>query len=230
MIEFKSDRIEQLQNEIARELGYDIVHHRLELYGRRRKVQPQRLTNAPAAVNHRRALQAASATTTSNKKKGTHNGRRRHRPDRPWRDGFQPRAQHRRERPSHRRVQPDAGANRRVRRKCRRAQGSHHPLLQHRRSRRRDPAAAPDHRAGAGRQARRRADRAAAPCAVGTRHHHRCRQCQFPRHGAALCGAFGQRPHLHRHGHLRRRGGRAPRPVDHGRRDTRIPTRASRAC
>ena len=38
VIEFKSDRIEHLQNEIARELGYDIVHHRLELYGRRRKV------------------------------------------------------------------------------------------------------------------------------------------------------------------------------------------------
>jgi Fur family transcriptional regulator, ferric uptake regulator len=37
VIEFKSDRIERLQNEIARELGYDIVHHRLELYGRRRK-------------------------------------------------------------------------------------------------------------------------------------------------------------------------------------------------
>jgi Fur family ferric uptake transcriptional regulator len=39
VIEFKSDRIEQLQNEIARELGYDIVHHRLELYGRRSKVR-----------------------------------------------------------------------------------------------------------------------------------------------------------------------------------------------
>jgi Fur family ferric uptake transcriptional regulator len=39
VIEFKSDRIEQLQQEIARELGYDIVHHRLELYGRRRKVR-----------------------------------------------------------------------------------------------------------------------------------------------------------------------------------------------
>src|SRR5262249_9748436 len=37
VIEFKSDRIEKLQNEIARELGYDIVHHRLELYGRRRR-------------------------------------------------------------------------------------------------------------------------------------------------------------------------------------------------
>jgi Fur family ferric uptake transcriptional regulator len=36
VIEFKSDRIEQLQNEIARSLGYDIVHHRLELYGRKR--------------------------------------------------------------------------------------------------------------------------------------------------------------------------------------------------
>jgi Fur family ferric uptake transcriptional regulator len=37
VVEFKSDRIEQLQNEIARELGYDIVHHRLELYGRKCK-------------------------------------------------------------------------------------------------------------------------------------------------------------------------------------------------
>jgi Fur family ferric uptake transcriptional regulator len=37
VIEFKSDRIEQLQDEIARALGYEIVHHRLELYGRRKK-------------------------------------------------------------------------------------------------------------------------------------------------------------------------------------------------
>lgn len=37
VIEFKSERIEQLQNEIAESLGYDIVHHRLELYGRKRQ-------------------------------------------------------------------------------------------------------------------------------------------------------------------------------------------------
>lgn len=37
VIEFKSDRIEQLQDEIARALGYEIVHHRLELYGRKCK-------------------------------------------------------------------------------------------------------------------------------------------------------------------------------------------------
>lgn len=37
VIEFKSDKIEALQDEIARSLGYDIVHHRLELYGRRKK-------------------------------------------------------------------------------------------------------------------------------------------------------------------------------------------------
>lgn len=37
VIEFKSDRIEQLQDEIAKALGYEIVHHRLELYGRKRK-------------------------------------------------------------------------------------------------------------------------------------------------------------------------------------------------
>jgi Fur family transcriptional regulator, ferric uptake regulator len=37
VIEFHSRRIEELQQEIARELGYDIVRHRLELYGRKRK-------------------------------------------------------------------------------------------------------------------------------------------------------------------------------------------------
>lgn len=34
VVEFTSPRIEELQAEIARELGYDIVHHRLELYGK----------------------------------------------------------------------------------------------------------------------------------------------------------------------------------------------------
>jgi Fur family ferric uptake transcriptional regulator len=35
VIEFQSPRIEQLQAEIAAELGYDIEWHRLELYGRK---------------------------------------------------------------------------------------------------------------------------------------------------------------------------------------------------
>lgn len=35
VVEFHSPRIEQLQAEIAAELGYDIEWHRLELYGRR---------------------------------------------------------------------------------------------------------------------------------------------------------------------------------------------------
>ncbi|ALN71566.1 MULTISPECIES: Fur family transcriptional regulator [unclassified Aureimonas] len=35
VIEFRSERIEALQDEIARELGYEIVFHRLELYGRK---------------------------------------------------------------------------------------------------------------------------------------------------------------------------------------------------
>lgn len=39
VIEFHSRRIEELQDEIARSLGYDIVHHRLELYGRKRRRQ-----------------------------------------------------------------------------------------------------------------------------------------------------------------------------------------------
>jgi Fur family ferric uptake transcriptional regulator len=37
VIEFHSEGIEALQNEIARALGYEIVHHRLELYGRKKK-------------------------------------------------------------------------------------------------------------------------------------------------------------------------------------------------
>ena len=37
VVEFRSERIERLQEEIARELGYEIVSHRLELYGRKRK-------------------------------------------------------------------------------------------------------------------------------------------------------------------------------------------------
>jgi Fur family ferric uptake transcriptional regulator len=35
VVEFHSPRIEQLQAEIAAELGYDIERHRLELYGRK---------------------------------------------------------------------------------------------------------------------------------------------------------------------------------------------------
>lgn len=36
VVEFCSDRIERLQAEIAREMGYEIVHHRMELYVRRK--------------------------------------------------------------------------------------------------------------------------------------------------------------------------------------------------
>lgn len=36
VIEFHSEKIEQLQDEIAKSLGYKIVHHRLELYGRKK--------------------------------------------------------------------------------------------------------------------------------------------------------------------------------------------------
>jgi Fur family transcriptional regulator, ferric uptake regulator len=35
--EFRSERIERIQAEIAAEFGYDLVHHRLELYCRKRK-------------------------------------------------------------------------------------------------------------------------------------------------------------------------------------------------
>jgi len=37
VIEFYSDVIERLQEEIAHQLGYDVVHHRLEIYGRKRQ-------------------------------------------------------------------------------------------------------------------------------------------------------------------------------------------------
>lgn len=36
IVEFQSDRIEQLQAEIAARMGYEVVHHRLELYCRKR--------------------------------------------------------------------------------------------------------------------------------------------------------------------------------------------------
>lgn len=36
ILEFQSDRIEQLQAEIAAQLGYEVVFHRLELYCRKR--------------------------------------------------------------------------------------------------------------------------------------------------------------------------------------------------
>jgi Fur family ferric uptake transcriptional regulator len=37
VIEFRSARIEELQAQIAAELGYDVVRHKLELYCRRKK-------------------------------------------------------------------------------------------------------------------------------------------------------------------------------------------------
>lgn len=40
VIEFRSEKIERLQAEIAAELGYDLEHHKLELYGRKCKRAP----------------------------------------------------------------------------------------------------------------------------------------------------------------------------------------------
>lgn len=42
VIEFRSERIEKIQVEIAAELGYDIVRHRLEIYGRARPSPPRK--------------------------------------------------------------------------------------------------------------------------------------------------------------------------------------------
>ena len=36
IIEFRNERIEELQRQIAAEMGYEIIHHRLELYCRKR--------------------------------------------------------------------------------------------------------------------------------------------------------------------------------------------------
>jgi Fur family transcriptional regulator, ferric uptake regulator len=49
VVEFRSEKIERLQAEIAAELGYDIVRHKLELYGR---PKPKR---RPAERGKRRA-------------------------------------------------------------------------------------------------------------------------------------------------------------------------------
>ena len=50
VIEFRSDKIEKLQSEIAAELGYDIVRHRLELYCRKRT--RKRIKAAGQKANH----------------------------------------------------------------------------------------------------------------------------------------------------------------------------------
>jgi Fur family ferric uptake transcriptional regulator len=42
VLEFRSEKIERLQAEIAAELGYDLVRHRLELYCRKRQRASQR--------------------------------------------------------------------------------------------------------------------------------------------------------------------------------------------
>lgn len=37
VVEFQNEEIERLKEKIARDLGYDLVDHRLELYGKKRK-------------------------------------------------------------------------------------------------------------------------------------------------------------------------------------------------
>lgn len=40
IVEFRSEKIEKLQEEIARELGYELLHHKLELYARKLRIKP----------------------------------------------------------------------------------------------------------------------------------------------------------------------------------------------
>ena len=39
--EFYNEELETLKTEIAREMGYDLIDHRLELYGKKRKASPE---------------------------------------------------------------------------------------------------------------------------------------------------------------------------------------------
>ena len=41
MIEFPNEEIERIQERIARELGFELIGHRLELYGRPLKRKPE---------------------------------------------------------------------------------------------------------------------------------------------------------------------------------------------
>ncbi len=52
VIEFRSEKIEQLQAGIAAERGYEIVRHRLELYGcpLAKSLQPRRLKASPSVA------------------------------------------------------------------------------------------------------------------------------------------------------------------------------------
>ena len=140
-----------------------------------------------------------------------------HRPHRAGDHGAQPGPQHRPQRPHHRGAQPHDRAHDRAPRRVRRrgrlrrqrvaggAGGRHRPTAR-------------DRRDGQGRRGHRRRDRRAGATAGRGRHRRGRRQRALRRHRPAPGGAGRARPALRRHGCLRRRGGRPPRPLDHGRR------------
>ncbi len=74
------------------------------------------------------------------------------------------------------------------------------------------------HAAGQGRQGRRRVHRQGHPPPRARRHHHRRREQQLQRHHPPDEVRREEGPALHRHGRLRRRGGRPTRAVHHARR------------
>ena len=41
VIEFRNEEIEKLQRRVAEELGFELIHHRLELYGVHKCRKPQ---------------------------------------------------------------------------------------------------------------------------------------------------------------------------------------------
>src|SRR4029077_15678981 len=48
VIEFRNEDIEKLQRRVAEELGFELIDHRLELYGRQKGGKPQSLRRAIA--------------------------------------------------------------------------------------------------------------------------------------------------------------------------------------
>ena len=151
---------------------------------------------------------------------------RRHRPGR---DGVQHRAQLRPPRLHRRAAQPLGRQDRRAARGAR-FRGQVRPQRDHPGIPCRAGEAAPRADHGQGRRPHRRRDQRARRRDGGGRHHHRWRQRPLHRHHPPREGDPRARPALRRRRHLRRRGGRAQRPVDHARRSRRVLQVARARC
>ena len=137
---------------------------------------------------------------------------------RPWRDGREPRAQHGREGAPRCRLQPNHRQDRCLYRRSRQPRPAPDRLPQPEGACGRSRAAAPDRHHGPGRHAGRRDGPGARGRTRQGRHADRRRQRQLPRHAPARRRVHDARPRFPRRRRLRRRGGRPPRSLDHGRR------------